>query len=369
VTTLPHADYAARRQALRAQLAASNLDALLVTDLVNVQYLTGFTGSNAALLIAHADSPGREDATVISTDGRYTAQIAQQAPDLRAEIARASAEHLLEHAVPETWVVGFESNVVTIDQFTVWQSLVPSPRLSPAPGLVEGLRQVKDAGEIELLARACDCADWALTALLRRGLRPGRTERQVARELENLMLDAGADGISFETIVATGANSALPHHRPDDTVLAAGDFVLFDFGALVGGYRSDMTRTVVLGSAAEWQLDLYNLVSLAQAAGRTALMPGTPCSSVDAAARSLIAEAGYAEEFNHGLGHGVGLQIHEAPGIGQSGTGTLSVGEAVTIEPGVYFVGRGGVRIEDTLVVRSDEPQLLTRFTKDLLIV
>jgi Xaa-Pro aminopeptidase len=202
----------------------------------------------------------------------------------------------------------------------------------------------------------------------------------VSRELEALMLDHGADGISFETIVAAGPNSAIPHHRPTDAVLATGDFVKIDFGALVAGYHSDMTRTFVLESADDWQREIYALVAEAQKAGREALRPGADLREVDAAARQMIADAGYGDHFGHGLGHGVGLQIHEAPGIGATSAGTLLAGSVVTVEPGVYLPGRGGVRIEDTLAVPPETsrsgshtagqtPELLTRFPKELAIL
>jgi Xaa-Pro aminopeptidase len=235
---------------------------------------------------------------------------------------------------------------------------------------VEALREVKDAGEIAALRAACEAADRAMHALVDGGgLRPGRTEKEVRNELEGLMLEQGADGPSFETIVAAGANSAVPHHRPTEAVLAAGDFVKIDFGALVRGYHSDMTRTFVLSPIAQWQQDVYDLVATAQRAGREALGPGVSLSAVDAASRQVIADAGHAEHFGHGLGHGVGLQIHEAPGINASAAGTLLAGSAVTVEPGVYLADRGGVRIEDTLVVTDDDPELLTRFPKDLVIL
>ncbi|WP_157011615.1 M24 family metallopeptidase, partial [Mycobacterium celatum] len=198
---------------------------------------------------------------------------------------------------------------------------------------------------------------------------PGRTEREVGRELEALMLDHGADGPSFETIVAAGANSAIPHHRPTGAVLAAGDFVKIDFGALVAGYHSDMTRTFVLGKAADWQRDIYRLVAEAQRVGREALRVGAELAEVDGAARRVIADAGHGDHFGHGLGHGVGLQIHEAPGISASAAGTLRAGSVVTVEPGVYVPDRGGVRIEDTLVVGTQGPELLTRFPKELAIL
>ncbi|WP_031940233.1 M24 family metallopeptidase [Prescottella defluvii] len=362
---------AARRDRLRALLRERGLDALLVTDLLNIRYLTGFTGSNAALLVTSADEPDAEDRTVICTDGRYLMQVAEQVPDLRAEIARASAPRLLELAA--AWgagALGFESHVVTFDQYGAWTEAAPGIAFTRAPRLVEALRTVKDEGEIELLRRACRAADDALAALIEGGgLRPGRTERAVGRELESLMLDHGADGISFETIVAAGPNSAVPHHRPTDAVLRSGDLVKLDFGAQIGGYHSDMTRTYVLEKVSQWQRDLYDLVREAQAAGRAALTPGAEVGAVDAAARSVIESAGYGELFLHGLGHGVGLEIHEAPGIGKLGTGTLLRGAVVTVEPGVYFSGRGGVRIEDTLVVREQGPELLTLTSKDLAIV
>ena len=182
------------------------------------------------------------------------------------------------------------------------------------------------------------------------------------------MLAHGADGASFETIVATGANSAIPHHRPTDAVLAAGDFVKIDFGALVAGYHSDMTRTFVLAPLADWQREIYDVVAAAQRAGREALGPGVVLKDVDAASRQVIVDAGYGDNFGHGLGHGVGLQIHEAPGINAAAAGTLLAGSAVTVEPGVYLPDRGGVRIEDTLVV-NQRPELLTRFPKELVIV
>lgn len=340
---------------------------MLVSDLVNVRYLSGFTGSNAALLVvADADAPA-----TLATDGRYRTQAARQAPEVRLEIERACGSHLTRLAADGGAArLGFESHVVTVDQYDVLARAAGDVELVRASGTVEALREVKDDGEKALLRLACEAADAALADLIERGgLRPGRTERQVARDLEALMLDHGADGVSFETIVAAGANSAIPHHRPTDAELASGDFVKIDFGALVAGYHSDMTRTFVLGQAAQWQHDIYELVAAAQRAGREALAPGKVCSEVDAAARTVIADAGYAENFGHGLGHGVGLEIHEAPGISASSAATLQVGAAVTVEPGVYLPDRGGVRIEDTLIVGDKAPELLTRFPKDLAIL
>jgi Xaa-Pro aminopeptidase len=356
-----------RRDNLRKRLDAVGLDAMLVTDLVNVRYLSGFTGSNAALLVYAAD----DSRTRLATDGRYRTQAAQQSPDLRLDIERAGGPHLVGHAAASGVArLGFESHVVTVDGYDALARAAGDVELVRASGTVEALREVKDDGEVALLRLACEAADAALADLVERGgLRPGRTERQVGRELEGLMFDHGADGVSFETIVAAGPNSAIPHHRPTDAVLAAGDFVKIDFGAQVGGYHSDMTRTFVLKPAAQWQRDIYELVATAQRAGRDALAPGVSLSDVDAASRQVIANAGYGENFSHGLGHGVGLQIHEAPGIGAASVGTLLAGSAVTVEPGVYLPDRGGVRIEDTLVVGSKTPELLTRFPKELAIL
>lgn len=360
-----------RRVRLAARLAADGLDALLVSDLVNVRYLSGFTGSNAALIVFAGDTPD-----VLATDARYRTQAARQAPDLEAAIERACGRHLIARAVAAGAArIGFESHIVTVDGFDALAGELDggAAELVRASGLVESLREIKDAGEIALLRLACEAADAALTDLVDNGgLRPGRTERAVGRELEALMLDHGADGPSFETIVAAGANSAIPHHRPTDAVLAAGDFVKIDFGALVGGYHSDMTRTFVLGPVGKveaWQHEIYALVAAAQQAGRAALEVGATLSDVDAAARLVIADAGYADHFGHGLGHGVGLQIHEAPGINSAAAGTLLAGSVVTVEPGVYLPGRGGVRIEDTLVVGERGPELLTRFPKELAIL
>jgi Xaa-Pro aminopeptidase len=362
--------HARRRAALQDQLRERDLDALLIVDLLNVRYLTGFTGSNAALLI-HASTDSR---TLFCTDGRYLTQSAREVPDLERVIERRCAPALAARAGKEAEHfrrTGYESQHVTVDGLDLLtEAAGTAVSLVRAPGRVEELRQIKDEDEIEALRMACAAADRALADLIAAGgLAPGRTEREVARDLEDRMLDHGASSPAFESIVAAGANSAIPHHRPTEAVLRAGDLVKLDFGALVDGYHSDMTRTVVLGEPADWQRELYELVAASQAAGRAALRPGADVQEVDAAARKVIENAGRGEEFLHGLGHGVGLEIHEAPMLSKTGEGRLSAGMAVTVEPGVYLAGRGGVRIEDTLVVRDDDPELLTLTTKQFLVV
>lgn len=354
--------HAVRRERLADHLSTVGAEAALVTRLVNVRYLTGFTGSNAALLVT-------PEHAVLATDGRYITQSAAQAPDVERVIDRACAAALLTRAGRDGLRrVAFEAHDVTVEAHQALSGLDGAPALVPLGHAVEELRTVKDDEELALLREACAIGDRALQELFGT-IAPGRTERDIARELEGRMLDHGADGIAFETIVATGPNSAVPHHRPTDRVVEAGDLLKIDFGALYRGYHADCTRTVVIGEPADWQREIHALVREAQRAGRHALAPGVDVLTVDAAARDVITAAGYAESFTHGLGHGVGLEIHEAPSIGYNATGRLDARTPVTVEPGVYLPGRGGVRIEDTLVVRDGEPELLTTTPRDLLVL
>ncbi|MGB9378612.1 MAG: Xaa-Pro peptidase family protein [Mycobacteriales bacterium] len=353
---------AARRSRLRAYLAEHDAPAALITRLVNVRYLTGFTGSNAALLVT------AEGSDVLATDGRYITQSAQQAPDVERVIDRRVATVLAARAA-ETGLarLAYESHHVTVDGLAALREAQPRLDMISLQAAVEELRMVKDEDEIALLRQACAVADRALADLIAAGgIRTGRTEQEIGRDLDARMLDLGADAVSFETIVASGPNSAIPHHRPTGREVAGGDFVKLDFGAECAGYHSDMTRTVVVGSADEWQRDIYHLVADAQRIGREALAVGAECADVDSAVREHIASAGHDEHYTHGLGHGVGLEIHEAPMLGRGSPGRLGDRMPVTVEPGVYLEGRGGVRIEDTLVVRADGPELLTLTTKDL---
>ena len=359
------ASHARRRAQLATLLVDRQVEAALITRLVNVRYLTGLASSNAALLIA----AGGE--AVLATDGRYATQAAEQVPDLELLVTRQVATDLAERAAKGgVTALGVEEHEVTLEQ---------AEKLTEATGgglanlrrPVEELRQIKDDDEIAALREACAVSGRALQDILD-GPLLGRTESEIARDLEARMYAHGADGIAFDTIVATGANSAIPHHRAAGRLVERGDLLKIDFGAEVGGYHADCTRTVVVGAdPADWQREIYDLVAAAQRAGREALAPGVECIAVDAAARSVITEAGHGDHFTHGLGHGVGLEIHEAPTLGYSAPGKLADRMPVTVEPGVYLPGRGGVRIEDTLVVRDAAhggTELLTTFTKELLV-
>ena len=343
-------------------MSEKDLPALLVTQLVNVRYLSGFTGSNAALLVA-------PDNTLLATDGRYITQSANESPDVERVIVRGVATGLAEAAAERGLArIGFEAHDVTVELHAALGRTAESVEFVAAGRLVERLRAVKDESEIDALREACAIADRAFAQLLPR-IGVGRTERDLALELEQLMRDEGGEGPSFESIVATGPNSAIPHHRPTSRAVEYGDFVKFDFGSLVDGYHSDMTRTVVIGEPDDWQREIYDVVRRSQQAGVDALGVDVATGEPDAASRAVIDEAGYGEHFTHALGHGVGLEIHEAPTLAHGGSDRLADLMPVTVEPGVYLEGRGGVRIEDTLVVRAAGTELLTETTKDLLVL
>jgi Xaa-Pro aminopeptidase len=354
--SIPTAEQLADRRRLTVEaLAGRGVEGLLVTTLVNVRYLTGFTGSNGALVLA-ADGTG-----TFLTDGRYRDQAVYEVPSLDHVITR---DVLAEAAQRMTGEWACETHTMSVDHHTTLTAEGVST--VSAERVVEGLREVKDDGEIDALRRACQISVEALHGLLA-GPLAGRTESEVARDLEWRMLELGAEAIGFETILASGPNSAVPHHRPTDRVLQTGDLVKADFGARVDGYHADCTRTVVLGRADDWQREVHAAVRASQAAGVAALRDGAPVAASDEAARQVLEDAGWLEYFTTGLGHGVGLQIHEDPFIGRRHDGRLASRTTLTMEPGIYVPGRGGVRIEDTLLVTSDDPEVLTTMTTDLL--
>jgi Xaa-Pro aminopeptidase len=264
--------------------------------------------------------------------------------------------------------VAFEAHEMTVERHAELVARAGGVKVIPFGRKIEELRAVKDPSEIELLGTACRISCQAIADVFSL-IRPGMTERGLAAALDARMAALGAERPAFDTIVASGPNGAIPHHAPTDRPLRRGDLITMDFGALYGGYHADMTRTVALGEPAGWQREIYELVAAAQRSGLDAARPGADVGDVDAAARDLIRDAGHGDHFQHGLGHGVGLEVHEAPTIGYGRTGKLASRVPVTVEPGVYLPGRGGVRIEDVLVVGADGTGLLTTTTRELLVL
>ena len=325
---------------------------------MNVRYLSGFSGSFGMLLL------GADEADdVLFTDGRYDVRAAQEAPGLPRHIGGKLAGQVAARVGTafSGRALAVETHVLTVDEFGLFTSALRGVELVPAGRTLEKSRVVKDDAELASLRRACSLSTAALQALLSSGRQVGRTEREIARDLENRMLDLGAEDIAFPTIVAAGPNAAIPHHQPTDRAVSAGDLLKIDFGATVDGYHADCTRTFVAGQPASWQVEIHSAVQRAQAAGVAACSDGVAIADVDSAARSVIADAGYAEAFTHGLGHGVGLEIHEDPFLSAISADRLTLRTPVTVEPGIYLRDRGGVRIEDTVVVSGPgSPENLT---------
>ncbi|MDQ1437085.1 MAG: hypothetical protein QOK43_714 [Acidimicrobiaceae bacterium] len=354
-------DHAGRVERLRAAMA-SECDALLVTNLKNVRYLTGFTGSAGMLLVTADD-------LLLTSDGRYGTQIAEQVrlpAQVEIGLPGAQRDAVVAHA-KRFQRVGLEAASVTwAQQRSMAAEWFASATLVPTLGLVERLREVKDEGEVARIQAAADCADGAL-AHLRALLYEGPTEAEFALALDSEMRRRGATGPSFETIVASGPNGAKPHHRPTARRIERGELVVLDFGALFDGYCSDMTRTVSVGEPTDpMALRMYEVVRQSQAAGVAAVASGRGALDVDTACREVIGAAGWGSAFVHGTGHGVGLDIHEAPAVGSTSADTLAAGNVVTVEPGVYLPEHGGVRIEDTVVVTADGCRILTSSPKEL---
>ena len=350
-----------RKARLSERLGALGVDAIVVTRLPNVRYLTGFTGSNAQALVSG-------DAGVFFTDGRYSEQSRREVPDMeRVTYGQNFAEVLRDACVTHGIArLGFEDADLSVRTLRSLEQAFSGIELVPVGDDVERLRWVKDAQELELIQAAQDATDQAFEDILEK-LAVGLSERQVAQELEHAMRRAGADGLSFDTIVAFGENAAEPHHEPGHRTLEESDIVKMDFGALWSGYHADMTRTVAFGEIVPELRKIYAVVQESQQAGIGAVRGGVSGGEADAAARRVIEEAGYGERFSHGLGHGVGLEIHEGPGLRRQGIDELPVGSVVTVEPGVYVPGLGGVRIEDMVVVTEDGCRVMARSSKELI--
>lgn len=364
---LPAMDVAGRTERLRARFETETVDAVLVTRLPNVRYLTGFTGSAGMLLVGPDDM-------VFVTDGRYGEQAADQlgAADVPARIevraSQAAQRDVMRDAAVGYPRLGLEAHGVTWAQQRAFAAeWFADAELVATEHLVEGLRRVKEPAEVARIRAACAIADEAVAVVAPR-LAEGPAERDVALWLELEMRDRGATGTSFDTIVASGPNGAKPHARPSSRSIEAGEPVVIDFGCVVDGYCSDMTRTVSVGDPGPEARRMFDVVRDAQQSGRAAVKARADCAQIDKACRDVIAAAGWGDAFVHGTGHGVGLEIHEAPRVAATARDTLASGYVVTVEPGVYLPRTGGVRIEDTVVVTDDGADVLTRFSKDFLL-
>lgn len=355
---LPPLSVAGRLERARLAFAGVDADGLVVTDLVNIRWLTGFTGSHGVLVVT-------EDDAALITDSRY----ATQAPD-QLERAGSPAEVVVgADLVGEGSArlagcrrVALEADHVSWSAQQRWAAALSAAPV-PTEELVPDLRSVKDEAELARMARAAEIVDDTLTESMPL-LVPGTDERTLALALEDGMRARGASGPAYETIVASGPNAALPHARPSERAFVDGDLIVIDVGAVVDGYRSDMTRTFVIGHADETAITIHDLVSRAQAAGVAAVRPGIEVGAIDAVCRDLITEEGYGHEFGHGTGHGVGLDIHELPSVRGGNTAILQPGQVITVEPGIYLPGIGGVRVEDMVVVTDDGCRPLTRSPK-----
>jgi len=336
---------------------------MLVTDPLNLRYLSGFSGSAGALILA----PGLAR---MVTDGRYAEQSRAQAPDLDIVIStdpawKVAAAELRERAFA---AIACEMTNLTWAQSRELAEILGESPLRPEMGLVESLRSIKDAGEIAMIRRAARVADEVFADLLE-WLGPGVVEREAAARMNYEMQRRGASGPSFETIVASGPRGSLPHGVAAERVLAEGDLVVLDFGAFVDGYASDMTRTVCVGEPGEEARRVYDAVLASHDAALAAIRPGVACREIDRAARDLLLARGLAERFTHSLGHGVGLAVHEAPRLSLKSEDVLRAGMVVTVEPGVYLPGWGGVRIEDLVWVTDNGPEVLSRSPRELIAV
>ena len=336
------------------------VDAFLVTSPANRRYMSGFTGSNGALVVTAS-------AALLLTDFRYIEQARSESPDFDVRRLRP-AEPWLPDVANELSIrkLGFEADDLTVARFSrLLKELdeaddAPEIEFEETAGVIEKIRAVKDADELALLTRAVQIADDALDHI-RAIIEPGMTEREVSWALHRRMRELGAEGPAFDTIVGAGPNGALPHHRADDTPIRPGDGVVIDMGADFQGYRSDLTRTFAVGAEPSDKFrEIYEIVLSAQLAAIDAAKPGMTGQELDDVARQVIADAGYGEQFGHGLGHGVGLAIHERPMIVTTSEDEISDGMVFTIEPGIYIPGWGGVRIEDIVVMQGGRARTLT---------
>ncbi len=335
-------------------------EALIVTNPLSLHYLTGFRGDAGVLLLS-------SQARILAVDPRYTEQARHEVSHAEVREVRDPWPDVLASLIAEQQArcVAFEAEHVTVLQLRRWQERVgTNVQFTPAEALVPSLRAVKDDGEIAAIRRAVRLADQAMDAL-RSWLRPGVTEQEAAWFVESFLRTHGAEAVAFPPIVASGPNAALPHARPTCKLIEKGEPIVIDIGAVVDGYCSDLTRTLVLGTPDETFRNVFDVVLRAQEAAEQAARPGMPCRELDAVARGIIEAQGYGPHFGHGLGHGVGLEVHERPSISSHSQESLVPGNVFTVEPGVYLPGWGGVRIEDLMAARGDAVEALTQSPKE----
>jgi len=345
---------------LRHKLTEEELDAIVITQPQNRRYLSGFTGSDGALIVT-------AEAAYLATDFRYYEQAQRQAPEFTLVKIEDKFPPRLAELMAEIGArrVGFESTHVTVDQRQRWGEAAEDFELVPTKETVEEIRAIKDEGELALIRRAAELGD-ASFAHITQWLKPGVTEKAVAWELETFLRTHGGDDVAFDPIIGSGPNGAMAHAEPSDRPIQEGEPIVLDLGVRVDGYCSDLTRTLCLGEPDPRFRQIHALVLEAQEAGERAMRAGLKGSTVDAIVRDLIGAAGHGEQFGHGLGHGVGLAVHEKPRLAKTSEDVLQVGMVVTVEPGVYVEGWGGVRIEDMVVVREREVEVLTTASKGL---
>lgn len=351
-----------RRKKLRRELKKLGVDALLVTDVQNVTYLTGFTGDDSYLLVT-------KDKALMLSDSRFTTQLSEECPDIDAVIRRLNEGmgELLKRVVTKTKskIIGFEARTVTVSLHEQLVKYLPDVKLVSTCEVVEQLRQIKDKTEIVAIRHAVQLAERAFD-MLRASLRPDKTEKQVADDLEYHMRVLGAKVRGFQSIVGVGARAALPHGVPSQVCVGEDSFILIDWGACEHLYISDLTRVLITGKISQRFKRIYNVVLEAQTRAIKAIRPGATCAQIDKVARGYIADQGFGKQFGHGLGHGIGLNVHELPRLSAKSDVVLQPGMVLTIEPGIYFPGWGGVRLEDDILVTRTGHEVLSTTPKQL---
>ena len=355
-----------RLRKLRTSITEKGLDALLLSQPENLLYLSGFTGSSGWLIISGQNA-------ILATDFRYVEQAKGESPDFEIIQTKQELRDWLPGLVSDLgWhKLGFEANCISYDSYHKLSEAIKTKQVNlelvPTTDIVEQLRSIKEPEELGFITKAVELVDAAFEQA-RAIIRPGITEKEAAWEIEKILRQEGSEGIPFEIIVASGSNSALPHARPAEKIICSGEPVLIDMGARINGYCSDFSRTLFLGETDKSLQEIYNIVLKAQATAVERIESGMDASQADRLARSVVEQAGYGDAFGHGLGHGVGLAVHEFPTLGPRSSDSLADGMVFTIEPGIYLAGKGGIRIEDMVVLKNGKAKVLTKAKKDLLL-